>query len=127
MLAQYGEIDIALDAFPYNGGITTLEALWMGRPVIAVEGETLIARQSAAILRAAGLGELVAPDAEGLVELAAGLAADRRRLAELCAGLRPRLAASPVCDAAAFVRSLEAAYRGAWRAWCAGRPVGEGR
>lgn len=127
MLAEYGETDIALDAFPYNGGITTLEALWMGRPVIAVEGDTMISRQSAAILRAAGLGELVAPDAEGMVAVAAGLAADRRRLAEICAGLRPRLAASAVCDAPGFVRKLEAAYREAWHAWCAGRPVGEDR
>jgi predicted O-linked N-acetylglucosamine transferase (SPINDLY family) len=125
MLAQYGDIDIALDAFPYNGGITTLEALWMGRPVVTLEGDTLIARQSAAILRSAGLGELVAGDAHEMAALAAALAADPGRIARLSAGLRDRLAASPVCDAPAFTRSLEAAYRSAWRAWCAGEPIGD--
>lgn len=125
LLAQYGDIDIALDVFPYNGGLTTLEALWMGRPVVTVEGGTLISRQSAAILRAAGLGELVARDPQALVALASDLAADRERLAALCAGLRARLAASPVCDALAFTRSLEGAYRAAWRAWCAGLPIGD--
>jgi predicted O-linked N-acetylglucosamine transferase (SPINDLY family) len=97
----------------------------MGRPVVTVEGGSLISRQSAAILRAAGVGELVARNVDGMAALAVELAADRRRLADLCAGLRPRLAASPACDAAAFVRKLEAAYREAWRSWCAGRPVGD--
>ncbi|MGE0357060.1 MAG: tetratricopeptide repeat protein [Burkholderiales bacterium] len=125
MLAEYGGIDIALDTFPYNGGITTLEALWMGRPVVAVEGETIISRQSAAILRTLGLAELVARDGAGMAEIAAGLARDPARLSRISAGLRERVAASPLCDAAAFTRSLEGAYRAAWRAWCANAPVGE--
>ncbi|MCW5590720.1 MAG: hypothetical protein KIS74_01355 [Burkholderiales bacterium] len=124
-LAEYGDVDIALDAFPYNGGITTLEALHMGRPVVTLEGDTLISRQSAAILRAAGLEEFVASDVSAYVRLAAGLAADPERLARLSGGLRERLALSPVCDAAAFTRRLEGAYREAWRSWCAGRAVGE--
>jgi predicted O-linked N-acetylglucosamine transferase (SPINDLY family) len=124
-LREYGDIDIALDTFPYNGGITTLEALLMGRPVVTFEGDTLISRQSCAILRAAGLDELVAPDAQAMVRLAAGLAADPQRLARLSDGLRARLTHSPVCNAAAFTRRLEGAYRAAWRDWCAGAPVGE--
>lgn len=127
MLAQYGGIDIALDTFPYNGGITTLEALWMGRPVVAVEGDTIMSRQSAAILRTAGLDELVARDAAGMTEIAARLALDPERLGRLAAGLRERVAASPLCDAPAFTRALEAAYRAAWSAWCAGEPPGEAR
>ncbi|NJD87504.1 MAG: tetratricopeptide repeat protein [Betaproteobacteria bacterium] len=126
-LREYGDVDIALDAFPYNGGITTLEALYMGRPVVAFAGDTLISRQSSAILRAAGLDALVAADAKAMIRLAAGLAFDRDGLARLCAGLRERLVASPVCDASAFTRRLEAAYRAAWRDWCAGRPIGESR
>lgn len=125
LLAQYGEIDIALDTFPYNGGITTLEALWMGRPVVAVHGDTMISRQSAAILRVAGLEDLVARSVGEMVELAASLSADRERLLGLASELRGRLAASAVCDAQAFTRSLEKAYREAWRAWCAGSPIGE--
>lgn len=124
-LREYGDVDIALDTFPYNGGITTLEALLMGRPVVTLEGDTLISRQSSAILRAAGLEALVASDARAMVRLAAGLATDPERLARLSAGLRDRLAQSPVCDANAFTRRLEAAYRAAWQAWCAGAPVGE--
>ena len=125
MLGQYGGVDIALDAFPYNGGITTLEALWMGRPVVAVRGETLISRQSAAILQSIGLGELVARDWREMIALAAALAADPGRLAALAASIRGRMAASPVCDTAAFTRSLEAAYRSSWRAYCAGEPIGD--
>jgi predicted O-linked N-acetylglucosamine transferase (SPINDLY family) len=127
LLAQYADIDIALDTFPYNGGITTFEALWMGRPVLAVRGGSMISRQSAAILNAVGLGELIAPDAAGLAELAASLAADPGRLSRLAGGLRARMAGSPACDAPAFARKLEAAYRHAWRAWCAGEPVGDAR
>ena len=102
---EYGDIDVALDTFPYNGGVTTLEALCMGRPVVAVEGDSLISRQSAAILRRRGLTELVARDARNMVELAASLAADPGApLGVFPPGLRDRLSASPVCDAAAFTR-----------------------
>lgn len=125
MLGEYGGVDIALDTFPYNGGVTTLEALFMGRPVVTVEGGALISRQSAAILRSAGLAELIASDARNMVQLAASLAADPVRLGRLSASLRDRLMASPVCDAAAFARQLEAAYRAAWRTWCAGGRIGD--
>ncbi len=125
LLAEYAGIDVALDAFPYGGGITTLEALWMGRPVLAVEGATLVARQSGAFLRVLGLEELVARDVRGMVALGAALAADPARAQALAAGLRERMARSALCDAAAFTRGLENAYREAWRAWCAGSPIGE--
>jgi predicted O-linked N-acetylglucosamine transferase (SPINDLY family) len=119
MLAEYGDIDVVLDTFPYNGGLTTLEALWMGRPVVAVDGDTIISRQSKAILGAAGLAGLCAADAAGYVSVAEGLARDPARLAELSAGMRSRLRASPLLDAAGFTRDLEQALRGEWRRWCA--------
>ena len=122
MLAEYNGIDIVLDTFPYNGGLTTLEALWMGRPVVAVDGDTIIGRQSRAILSAIGLAELCAPDAAGYVAIAESLANDRRRLAVLSGGLRARLRASPLLDAVGFTRDLEALLRDEWRRWCARRP-----
>lgn len=124
-LREYGAVDIALDTFPYNGGITTLEALYMGRPVITFTGASLISRQSSAILRSANLEELVATDPSSMVVMAARLARDRDRLARLSGGLREKLAVSAVCDAVAFTRRLEAAYRESWRRWCEDRPVGD--
>lgn len=119
MLAQYAGIDIVLDTFPYNGGLTTLEALWMGRPVVTVAGDTLISRQSKAILAAAGLHGLCGDDPGAFVDIAAGLAADRVRLAALSASIRERVRASALLDHAGFTRNLEALYRAEWRRWCA--------
>lgn len=126
MLAEYNGIDIVLDTTPYNGGLTTLEALWMGRPVVAVEGDTLIARQSKAILSAAGLAELCAPDLEAYVALAERLARDPSGLARLAAGMRHRLKASPLLDFAGFTRDLEGLLRAEWRRWCAGQGAANG-
>lgn len=121
MLAEYNGIDIVLDTFPYNGGLTTLEALWMGRPVVAVDGDTIISRQSKAILTAAGQPGLCAGDVGEYVEIAARLARDPVGLAALSTRLRPALRDSPLLDAARFTRHLEAALRDEWRRWCARR------
>lgn len=110
MLAELLEADLVLDTFPYNGGITTCEALSMARPVVTLRGETLIGRQGASLLGAAGVGELVAKDVEGYVALAIALAGDRPRIARLSTCLHQSFAASPVCDAPAFTRRLEALY-----------------
>lgn len=115
LLAAYGDVDIALDPFPYGGGTTTVEALWMGVPVISLRGDRFTGRVGDSILTTSGVPELVAGNVEDYIALAAGLARDRARLAGLRAGLRDRLAASPLCDAARFARHLEAAYRGMWR------------
>ena len=120
LLADYRDVDVVLDTFPYNGGLTTLEALWMGRPVVTVEGDTLISRQSRAIVSAIGLAELCAADGEGFVAIAARLAGDPARLAKLSATLRSRLQSSALLDHAAFTRDFEALLRGEWRRWCAG-------
>jgi predicted O-linked N-acetylglucosamine transferase (SPINDLY family) len=118
LLAAYGEVDIALDPFPYSGGLTTLESLWMGVPVVTLGGDGFAARHSQSHLTNAGLTTLIAGGADAYVEIAVGLARDLKHLALLRAELRPRVAASPLCDGPRFTRHLEAAYRVMWRRWC---------
>ncbi|MGE5616626.1 MAG: glycosyltransferase, partial [Bacillota bacterium] len=117
MLAEYGDIDLVLDTTPYNGGMTTLEALWMGRPVVSLRGDSFIARQGAAILDAAGLQELVARDVRDFAAIVDRWTRSPRELGSLSAQLRGRLRASPLLDARGLARSLEAAYREAWQGW----------
>ncbi len=117
-LATYTRVDVALDTFPYNGGTTTMEALWQGVPVLACAGDRWAARISASLLREAGLGEWVAPDQPAYEEAAIALAADPAtpaRLEALRASMRARLRAAPVCDAAALARNLEEIYLGLLR------------
>lgn len=118
-LASYREVDVALDPFPYAGGATSADALWMGVPVVTLRGERFEGRLTATTLRAAGLQELVAADLDAYMGLAVELARDGNRLAQLRRGLRERMEASPLCDAARFARDMEAAYRAMWRRWCA--------
>ena len=114
-LDRYNEIDIALDVFPYNGTTTTCEALWMGVPVVSLAGATHVARVGLSVLSRAGLADLVAASDDEYVSKALDLARDPARLEGLRAGLRERIAASPLCDAASFTRTLEAAYVRIWR------------
>src|SRR5579859_5339084 len=117
-LGLYGQVDIALDPFPYNGTTTTCEALWMGVPVVTLEGTRHSGRVGASLLTQVGLQELIAADVEEYVRIAADLAADRKRLGELRSTLRHRVAVSPLCDAEGFARKLEHTYRTIWRKWC---------
>ena len=121
-LAQYNDIDIALDPFPYSGGLTTCEALWMGVPTIALPGEIFASRHSASHLCNAGLDEWVTDGTEAYLDRACAAAADLPALAVLRTGLRARTRASPLCDAPRFGRSLGAALRGLWREWCEAQP-----
>ena len=114
-------LDIALDTFPFGGGTTTCHTLFMGVPVVTLSGRTSVSRVGASVLTNVGVAELIAKSPEEFVARAAELARDRVRLAELRATLRPRMLASPLCDAAAFVRDLESAYRRIWEAWALGR------
>ena len=120
-LATYHDIDIALDSYPYNGGTTTCEALWMGVPVVSRAGGRHVARLGMSILNQIGLPELVAADAAGYIDTAVALAGDAERLRTLRAGMRDRLLRSPLMDHPGFTRELEGAYREVWRRWCAGR------
>jgi len=118
-VSLFGEVDVALDPFPCNGGTTTCDALWMGLPVVALAGETFLSRASLSVLKASGLAEFAAADEAGYVEMCHRLAGDLEGLAALRASLRARLQASPLLDATGFTRDLEAAYRAMWKAWCA--------
>lgn len=117
VLALYHGVDIALDPFPYSGGLTTLEALWMGVPVITLPGSRPVSRQSAGLLAALGRSEWIAGDRDHYLRLAARLAADPVGRAAERAGQRRRMAASPLCDAPGFGRAFEAELRRMWRAW----------
>jgi predicted O-linked N-acetylglucosamine transferase (SPINDLY family) len=124
--AQYLQVDLALDPYPYNGGTTTLDSLWMGVPVISLAGAAGVSRCAASHLVNVGLPELIAQSWDDYVRIGVGLAADLPRLAQLRAGLRARMRASPILDAPRFTAALEALYREAWREWCA-RPATPGQ
>lgn len=116
-------IDISLDTFPYGGGTTTFDSLWMGVPVVTATGWTPASRSAASILSALGLDAWVAPSIDRYVEVAAGLAEDHQTIVELRRTLRQKLKASPLTDEATFVRDLEAAYRQMWIAGRHAKPV----
>jgi predicted O-linked N-acetylglucosamine transferase (SPINDLY family) len=118
MLAEYGDVDIALDTFPYNGGATTCEALWMGVPVVTLDGNTPIGRQSKSFLHAIGHAEWVAHDEDAYVEIAIGLAGDISKLNNIRSELRHQMSSSPLCDGKSFTRYLETTYRRIWKDWC---------
>jgi protein O-GlcNAc transferase len=117
-LAAYHEVDIGLDPFPYNGGTTTTESLWMGVPVITLRGDRFVSRMGDSIMMNLGLEECVAETEDAYIDKAMALAVDLQRLAELRGRLRNRLLTSPLCDGPGFTRDLEAAYRTMWEAWC---------
>jgi protein O-GlcNAc transferase len=124
-LRLFERIDLALDPFPYNGGTTTFEALWMGLPVVSLAGEASVSRAGLSALTNVGLPELVAFSEDSYVNIATQLAHDLPRLAELRRTLRARMEASVLMDAPRFARNIEAAYREMWRCWCATEETGQ--
>ncbi len=118
-LEWYRRLDVVLDTFPYNGHTTTLDALWMGVPVVSLAGETPVSRAGLSILGNLGVPEWVAHSHDEFVRIAVGLANDLPALARWRATLRERMEASVLMDAPRFARNIEAAFRGAWEAWCA--------
>lgn len=124
MLEEYAEIDIALDPFPFNGGMTTLEAAWMGVPVITLAGNSVVSRQTVSVMANIGLAdELSFLGVDAYVAGAVALAKNPLRLAELRKEIRPRMAASPLCQPEHFARDLEALYRRMWQAYCRGEKL----
>ncbi|MGH7079482.1 MAG: tetratricopeptide repeat protein, partial [Acetobacteraceae bacterium] len=117
-LAEYNHVDLQLDPFPYSGGLTTCEALWMGVPTVTLPGETFASRHSLSHLSNVGLGDWVAGDLDEYERLAVAKAGDLALLARLRRELRTRVARSPLGDAQRFGRSLAQALRFAWREWC---------
>jgi predicted O-linked N-acetylglucosamine transferase (SPINDLY family) len=106
LLNRYNDVDIGLDSRPYSGGLTTLEAMWMGVPVVTVPGRTFAGRHSLTHLTNAGLGETVAADEDDYVRKAVELANDLPRLAEIRRILRTRLAESPIMNPGQFARDF---------------------
>ena len=125
-LNRYNQVDIGLDPFPYNGVTTSFEAMFMGVPVVTLAGNSFISRMGVSMLTSLGMTELVADTPEDYVAIAARLAGDLGRLAALRAGLRERMANSPLTDAKRFTLNLEKAYREMWANW-RGRSQDEAR
>ena len=121
-LGVIAEVDIALDSFPYNGQTTTCDCLWMGVPVVNLQGATHPGRVGQALLERVGLGHLSAASLDGYVETALALAADLAALASLRAGLRQQAEAA-LGNGAQLAREIESAYRLFWCQWCARQPA----
>ncbi len=109
-LALYNEIDIALDTAPYNGTTTTCEALWMGVPVVALDGDCHRARVSKSILMHGNCDEFLAGDIAGLVEIIGNYSSDESKMTQTRLGLRNRLQSSPLCDEKGFTLAVEDAF-----------------
>ena len=117
-LQLYRQIDVGLDTFPYGGHESSLDALWMGVPVVSLAGSTVVSRAGVTYAMNLHLRELVAQDPAEFVAAACGVADDLSRLDQLRCGLRQRMQASPLMDGASFAKNMEAAYRTIWELWC---------
>ena len=113
-LASHAGVDMILDTFPFPGGTTTCEALWMAVPTLTLSGDRMLARQGAGMMTAAGLPDWIAGDVADYVARAIERARDRDGLSRLRAGLREQVRASPLFDAPRFARAFEAAMWGIW-------------
>jgi predicted O-linked N-acetylglucosamine transferase (SPINDLY family) len=121
MMQEYGDMDIALDPTPYNGGTTTLQALWMGVPVVALAGNNFVGRMGASFLKTLGYTDWLAQDADGYVAAAVRLAQDCQSLRRQRAQMRQHMAASPLCDIATYVRNFETLLKQMWVVHCRGQ------
>ncbi len=118
-LSLYRHVDIALDTFPYNGHTTSLDALWMGVPLLTIAGTSPVSRAGVSQLSNLNLTDLIAGSPQHFVQIGLNLAADLPRLRTLRQSLRRRMEQSPLMDAARFTADLEALFRNAWRSECA--------
>lgn len=120
-LETYHRIDLALDSFPCNGHTTSLDAFWMGVPVVTLAGRSAISRGGRSIAGNLGMPELVANSDGEFVRAACVLAGNLPHLAALRGRLRARLEASALMDARRFAADIEQAYRAMWQEYCEGR------
>lgn len=121
LLERYGDVDIALDPWPYSGGLTTCEAMVMGVPVVTYPGPTFAGRHSATHLVNAGMAELVATSWENYIEIAVGLAGDIDNLVVIRRHLREVILSSSVCNGVLFAQHFSAAMRAVWQRYCEGK------
>lgn len=119
-LAFYRGMDIALDTFPYHGTTTTCEAMWMGVPVVTLEGASHRSRVGVSLLSNVGLKQLIATSPEEYVRIASSLARDIPELEVMQRTLRERMLGSPLMDASRFTRDIENAYEAIWKDWSTG-------
>jgi predicted O-linked N-acetylglucosamine transferase (SPINDLY family) len=124
-LAQYARIDVALDPFPYGGGHTTFDALWMGVPVVTLAGDTGVGRGGVSILWNLGKPQWIADSIDRYIEIAISLTRDIELRAAARNQLRDWMLQSPLMDAASHAQAIESAYRRAWRT-CSGLFTAEG-
>ncbi len=117
-LTAYNQVDIALDPYPYTGTTTTVEALWMGVPVLTLKGDRFVAHVGESLLSNVGLESWIASSEADLVIKATAFARDPLALNALRHGLRRQLLDSPLCDARGFSEHLEAAFRRMWTIYC---------
>ena len=115
--AAYGDVDIALDTFPYTGCTTTADALWMGVPVLTVAGESMVSRQAAAVLQGVGLEQWICSDETELVVQALSLANNRNQLHQQRLQQRDQLAKSELLDHVGLSSTLERTFRSWWLLW----------
>lgn len=118
MLREYGDMDIALDPFPFNGGQTSCEALWMGVPVITLFGNRPIARQTSGFLKTIGLKGFIADNEKEYIELAKKWSSGTEELSQIRSSVRGMMKNSLLCDGKQFTANLEKTYRNIWKKWC---------
>lgn len=120
MMAEYADVDIALDPVPYNGGTTTLQAMWMGVPVVVKAGNNFVSRMGASFMSAADLGDWVAENDADYVRIAKQMAADRQALLRLKQGLRQGLINSPAWDVDQYTKDFADCLHKMWAGFVAG-------
>ncbi len=118
LLSSYQKVDIALDPFPYPGGTTSVESLWMGVPVLTKRGDSFLSRIGETIMNNAGLHNWVAKDEDDYISKAISLTKDLDGLAQLRKELRQKLLSSTLCDSSRFAMHFEDALRSMWTVWC---------
>ncbi|MBF0381290.1 MAG: tetratricopeptide repeat protein [Magnetococcales bacterium] len=118
LLAKYNHVDLALDTLPYSGGVTTMEALWMGVPVVTARGEIFAGRHATSFLNTLGLNELITDNFTQYIDLVVAIAQNPQKLQQLQQGLRQRLLDSPLCNHGRFADNLTKELRKVWYVWC---------